>query len=449
MQYRSTVEHLDCLIRNGTVLTMDATGTSIARGGVAVKDGRIVDLGPDERLRSRPAGQTLDARGGIIMPGMVNAHTHLPMSLFRGLADDLPLEQWLNEHIFPAEAAHISPDSVALGARLSAAEMLLGGTTTCCDGYFLAHRIAEAVEEAGLRAVLGQGVIDFPAPGVADPKENINAAETFVKEWQGRSTRIRPSIFCHAPYTCSADTLRAAKRAAEDQGVLFQIHVAETRSEARKCREAHGCSPVQYLDRLGLLNRRTLLVHAVWVDDTDIRIIGKRGARVVHCPESNMKLASGIAPIPDMLAAGVTVALGTDGCASNNDLDLWAEMDAAAKLHKVQRLDSTVMDAGAVLRMATIEGARAIGLDKETGSLEIGKQADLIVIDTNQPHLVPMYHPRSHLVYAVHAADVRHVLIAGRPVVRERQLQTIDRDALIGEVRQMGGIIAGTQGGRK
>ena len=443
------MERADCLIYNGTVLTMDEDGTCVDRGGVAVRDGQIVALGPDVQLWSRQAGQTLDARGGIIMPGLVNAHTHLPMSLFRGLADDMPLSQWLDEIIFPAEAAHVSPESVALGARLSVAEMLLGGTTTCCDGYFLAHRIAEAVEEAGLRAVLGQGVIDFPAPGVADPRENINAAKVFVQQWQGRSARIRPSIFCHSPYTCSAETMRAAKQAAEEQGLLFQIHVAETRSEALKCREAHGCSPVQYLDRLGLLNRRTLLVHAVWVDDTDIRIIGKRGARVVHCPESNMKLASGIAPIPDMLAAGVTVALGTDGCASNNDLDLWAEMDAAAKLHKVQRLDSTVMDAGAVLRMATIEGARAIGLDKETGSLEIGKQADLIVIDTNQPHLVPMYHPRSHLVYAVHAADVRHVLIAGRPVVRERQLQTIDRDALIGEVRQMGGIIAGAQGGKK
>jgi 5-methylthioadenosine/S-adenosylhomocysteine deaminase len=441
------MERVDYLIYNGTVLTMDAAGTSLESGGVAVKDGRIVDLGPDVRLRSCPAGQTLDARGGIIMPGLVNAHTHLPMSLFRGLADDLPLEQWLNEHIFPAEAAHIRPDSVALGARLSAAEMLLGGTTTCCDGYFLAHWIAEAVEEVGLRAVLGQGVIDFPAPGVADPKENIQAAKAFVLSWQGRSEKIRPSIFCHAPYTCSAETLRAAKQAAEEQGVLFQIHVAETRSETRRCREAHGCSPIQYLDRLGVLNRRTLLVHAVWADETDIRIIGEQAACVAHCPESNMKLASGIAPIPDMLAAGVPVALGTDGCASNNDLDLWGEMDAAAKLHKVQRLDSTVMDAGSVLRMATIEGARAIGLDQEIGSLEIGKQADLIVIDTNQPHLAPMYHPRSHLVYAVHAADVRHVLIAGRPVVQDRQLQTIDRDALIREVRRMGGIISGAQGG--
>jgi 5-methylthioadenosine/S-adenosylhomocysteine deaminase len=436
------MERADCLIVNGTVLTLDAAGTRIDDGGVVVREGRIVDLGPAGRLRSRPAKETLDARGGVIMPGLVNAHTHLPMSLFRGLADDLPLAQWLNEYIFPAEAAHVTPESVALGARLSMAEMLLGGTTTCCDGYFLAHQIAEAVEAAGLRAVLAQGVIDFPAPGVPEPKGNIQAAEAFVQTWRDRSPLIRPSIFCHAPYTCSAETLQAAKQAAEKQGALFQIHAAETQSEARVCRETHRCSPVQYLDRLGLLDRRTLLVHSVWVDEADIRTIAGQRACVAHCPESNMKLASGIAPVPDMLAAGVTVALGTDGCASNNDLDLWTEMDAAAKLHKVHRLDPTVMDADTVLRMATIEGARALGLDREIGSLEVGKQADLIVIDTLQPHLAPMYHLRSHLVYAVHAADVRHVLIAGRPVVRDRQLLTIDRDALIREARQMGRIIA-------
>jgi 5-methylthioadenosine/S-adenosylhomocysteine deaminase len=438
------VEKIDCLILNGTVLTMDPADTCFDSGAVAIRDGRISSLGAEEQLRLQPAKEILDARGGIIMPGLVNAHTHLPMSLFRGLADDLPLEQWLNEHIFPAEAAHVSPDSVRLGARLSMAEMLLGGTTTCCDGYFLAHCIAEAVEEVGLRAVLGQGVIDFPAPGVPDPNENVRAAKAFVEAWQGRSALIHPSIFCHAPYTCSAETLKGAKQAAEELGALFQIHAAETGTEARLSRQTHGASPIQYLDRLGLLNRRTLLMHAVWVDAADIQVIKRQGARVAHCPESNMKLASGVAPVPDMLAAGVTVALGTDGCASNNDLDMWGEMDTAAKLHKVHRLDSTIMGAGTVLRMATIEGARALGLDHEIGSLEVGKQADLIVIDTNRPHLTPIYHPRSHLVYAAHAADVRHVLIAGRQVVRDRQLQTIDRDALIRHARRMGSIISGT-----
>jgi 5-methylthioadenosine/S-adenosylhomocysteine deaminase len=435
------MEQVDCLINNGMVLTMDPVGTCFHQGTVAVKNGLIVGVGPADDFGSRPTKEIIDARGGLIMPGLVNAHTHLPMSLFRGLADDLPLEQWLNDHIFPAEATFIRPDSVKLGTGLSVAEMLLSGTTTCCDGYFLAHQVAEAVEAVGLRAVLGQGVIDFPAPGVPDPKKKIQVAREFVKAWQDRSARIRPSVFCHAPYTCSAETLQAAKQAADELGVLFQIHVAETQFETRQCRQIHGCSPVQYLDGLGLLDRKTLLIHAVWVDKTDIDIIGRRQACVAHCPESNMKLASGIAPIPDMLAAGVTVALGTDGCASNNDLDLWGEMDMAAKLHKVQRLDPTVMDADTVLRMATIEGARALGLDHEIGSIEVGKQADLIFIDLNQPRLTPLYTPQSHLVYAVHAADVRHVMIAGRRVVQDRRLLTIDLKDMIRQARHMGKII--------
>ncbi len=432
------MDQVDCLIVNAMVLTMDEAGTCFEKGAVAVKDGRIAGVGRGDDFRSWRAKEIFDARGDLIMPGLVNTHTHLPMSLFRGLADDLPLEKWLQEHIFPAEAKYITPESVQTGARLSMAELLLNGTTTICDGYFLARRIAESVQEAGLRAVLGQGVIDFPAPGVPDPERKIDVARSFVQQWQGRTDLIQPSIFCHAPYTCSSETLVAAKQAANELGVLFQIHVAETRVEARQCRQSHGCSPVQYLHQLDLLDQKTLLVHAVWVDKTDIQLIARSKARVAHCPESNMKLASGVAPVPDMLMAGVTVGLGTDGCASNNDLDLWGEMDMAAKLHKVQNLDPTQMDAAAVLRMATIEGARALGLDREIGSLESGKQADLILIDLNQPHLTPLYHPRSHLVYAAHAADVRHVMIAGRWVVRDRFLQTMDMDGLLQEARQMG-----------
>ncbi len=436
------MDKVDYLITNGLVLTMDAAGTCLDQGVVAVKNQRIVGVGPAGEFRSQAAGQVLDARGDLVLPGLVNAHTHLPMSLFRGLADDLPLEQWLNDHIFPAEAKHINTESVQLGARLSMAEMLLSGTTTCCDGYFLAHQIAEAVEQSGLRAVLGQGVVDFPAPGVPDPDRKIQVARNFVLDWKGRCDRIHPSIFCHAPYTCSAETLTAAKQAADESGALFQIHVAETLTEARQCRQTNGCSPVQYLDRLNLLDRQSLLIHTVWVDADDIEIIARRHAGVAHCPESNMKLASGTAPVPEMLAAGVTVGLGTDGCASNNDLDMWAEMDMAAKLHKVQHLDPTVMNADAVLRMATIDGARALGLDSEIGSIEVGKQADLIVIDRQHPRLTPLYTPESLLVYAVHAADVRFVMIAGRPVVRDRRLLSMDLKALLEQAREMGQTIS-------
>jgi 5-methylthioadenosine/S-adenosylhomocysteine deaminase len=348
------------------------------------------------------------------------------MTLFRGLADDLPLEAWLSEHIFPAEARCIDPDSARLGALLGIAEMLLSGTTTCCDGYFHEGEIAAAALESGIRAILGQGVLDFPAPGIPDPADAVNMAEAFADAWCGVSDRISPSIFCHSPYTCSEKTLRAAKTACRKRGIRFQIHVAETRGELERCLTEKRASPIAYLDRLGVLDENTLLVHAVWVVEGDIRIMQNRRVSVSANPESNMKLASGIAPIPDFIAAGIAVGLGTDGCASNNDLDLFQAMDVAAKLHKLERMDPTAMDAQTVLRMATIEGARALGLDRITGSLEIGKAADVIVVDTAKPHLVPLYHPVSHLVYAAKGSDVRDVLIGGRLVVRNRELLTLD-----------------------
>lgn len=425
----------DSIIYNGIVVTVDAAFRVCQGGAVAIERGRIRKVWQpraDEPLP--PAGETIDAQGGIVMPGLVNLHTHLPMSLFRGLADDLPLRQWLDDHIFPAEAAHIDDGTVRLGTRLSCAEMLLGGTTTCCDGYFHAAGIAEAVETMGMRAVLGQGVVDFPAPGVPDPSRNIAVARDFARQWRGRSALVQPAIFCHSPYTCSDRTLVKAKEAADALGVLFQIHVAETRGELEQMQTAHGCSAVAHLHRLGVLNPATLLVHAVWVDERDIERIARSGARIAHCPESNMKLGSGVAPVPDFLTAGITVGIGTDGCASNNDLDLWGEMDTMAKLHKVQRLDPTVMDAATVVHMATMGGACALGMAEHIGSLEVGKRADVIVIDIDQPHLTPMYHPASHLVYAVRAGDVRHVMVDGKWVVRDRRLVGFDLGALLAEV---------------
>jgi 5-methylthioadenosine/S-adenosylhomocysteine deaminase len=289
---------------------------------------------------------------------------------------------------------------------------------------------------------LGQGVIDFPAPGVPVPGQNIEVADRFVRDWRDRSPLIRPSIFCHAPYTCSPETLQAAKAAADKWGVLFQIHVAETRSEEDQCRQAHGCSSVQYLERLGLLDRRTLLIHSVWVDETDLDIIARRQAPVAHCPESNMKLASGVAPVPRMIDKGIVVGLGSDGCASNNDMDLFHEMDTTAKLHKVHHADPSVLDAAKVVRMATMGGARALSLDHKIGSLEKGKEADLIVIDTARPHLTPMYHPLSHIVYAVKGSDVQDVMIAGRWVVRDHRTLTLDTDAVMEAAGKLGAVIA-------
>lgn len=442
----------DRVIHNGRVLTVNAGFDIIKDGLVCIRDGVIARVearkGP---ISDYPARDLMDAGGGIIMPGLVNAHVHLPMSIFRGLADDLPLADWLNHHIFPAEREHIRPETVRMGTLLSCAEMMLSGTTTCCDGYFHESSVAAAVAETGLRAVLAQGVIDYPAPGVPDPAVNIDLASAFVAQWKDRFPRITPSIFCHSPYTCSEKTLKAAKAEARRHGVLFQIHVAETRDEAAACRSEHGLSPVAYLDGLGILDEQTLVVHGIWVDDDDLEILAKRKASVAHCPESSMKLAAGVAPIHRMLEMGITVGLGTDGCASNNNLDLFGEMDSAAKLHKVIQKDPTVMDARTVIRMATIEGARAIGLDRLTGSIETGKQADIIIIDTHQAHMVPLYHPESHIVYAARGADVRYVLVSGEILVRDftpvrldigdimDQTQDIARRVRGGQVVKIGG----------
>ena len=434
----------DLVIHNGTIVSVNAAFEIIPNGLICISADKL------ERVESMPNDQSLpaskvsiDAAGGLIMPGLVNTHTHLPMTLFRGLADDLPLEIWLNKHIFPAEGAHINPDNVRWGALLACAEMLLSGTTTCCDGYFLEDQVAEAICTTGMRAVLAQGVIDFPAPGVPDPMENIKIPQTFCAKWHNPTSLITPSIFCHSAYTCSAETLKKAKAHCVENGLLFQIHAAETQNEWQQIKDEHQSTPIQYLDQLGLLDENTLLIHCVWVDDKDIEIIAARNARVSHNPESNAKLAAGIAPAPKLLKAGICVGLGTDGCASNNNLNLFHEMDMVAKIHKVDTFDPTTMDATTVVKMATIEGARAIGLEKRTGSIEVGKQADLIVIDTQTPHLMPIYHPESHIVYAAKSSDVRDVIVGGRLLVKDHDVLQLNVEEIMAKVREIAGQIKG------
>jgi 5-methylthioadenosine/S-adenosylhomocysteine deaminase len=425
----------DTIIYNATIVTVNAAFDIIPGGMIGIKNGRIEEITAMPDRVDIPSGkEVIDAAEGIVMPGLVNTHTHMPMTLFRGLADDLPLDVWLNQYIFPAEGTWITPENVRLGTALACAEMLLSGTTTVCGGYFYEDAVAEIVSQAGIRGVLGQGVIDFPAPGVPDPGENINAAVTFTQKWRRLSPMIQPSIFCHSPYTCSQKTLQAAKAAARSQGVLFQIHAAESAEEQALIEGGGDMSPIQYLDHIGVLDEQTLLVHAVWVDDKDVEIIASSGASVSHNPESNMKLASGIAPVKKFMSEGISVGLGTDGCASNNDLDMFQEMDTAAKLHKANTLDPTVMDVGTVLKMATINAAKAIGLDRRIGSLEKGKQADLVIIDTHQPHLVPLYNPVSQIVYSARGSDVRDVMVAGRMLVRDRVLTSLDQDDILNKV---------------
>jgi 5-methylthioadenosine/S-adenosylhomocysteine deaminase len=423
----------DLLITNAIVVTMDRNHTILRRGCVATTGSVISTVTPSPALLPE-ASAIIDARGGIVMPGLINGHTHTPMALFRGVADDLPLDQWLNKVIFPAEARFIAAATVRAGTLLSCAEMLLAGVTTACDGYFLAHEAARAAAEAGMRAVVGQGVIDFPAPGVPDPDQGVAEAARFAARWLPRQGLISPSIFCHSPYTCSAAKLKAAKRAASEKGILFQTHLAETMEERERCLAEHGISPAAYLDRLGILDRDTLLHHCIWIDPEDIDRIAASGAAVCHDPGSNLKLAAGIAPVPDMIAAGIRVALGTDSSASNNRLDLFREMNLTAKLHKVAHRDPTVLAAETVLAMATRTGADAVGLDGITGVLAPGYQADLVVLDASAPNLHPVYSPHSNLVYAAGSDNVRHVLVAGKVVVRDKKLTTIDLDALLKEI---------------
>jgi len=433
----------DTLLHNAILITCNPSFDIIRRGWIGVSGGRIGDLGVESEEGQRPeAFASIDAHGGIVMPGLVNTHTHLPMTLFRGLADDLPLDAWLQEHIFPAERAAIRPESVRWGTLLACAEMLLSGTTTCCDGYFHEDCVAQAVMASGLRAVLAQGVIDQPGPGVPDPAQNITAARRFCRQWLNRAETIQPSVFCHSPTTCSRETLAAAKQLCRDFGLLFQVHAAETRWEADRIRSTTGATPIAYLDQVGVLDERTLLAHCVWVDETDIAIIAERRAGISHNPESNMKLGSGVAPVARMQAAGISVGLGSDGCASNNDLDLFYAMDLAAKLQKAVRGYPTVLPAPAAIRMATIDGARALGLDHLIGSLEPGKQADLIVIDTRVPHLTPMHQAPSAVVYAAKGSDVHMVMVGGRLLIKDRELQQLDIEEILFHVIRLSTGIA-------
>jgi 5-methylthioadenosine/S-adenosylhomocysteine deaminase len=368
------------------------------------------------------------------MPGLVNTHTHAPMVLFRGLADDLALEEWLTKYIFPAEAKTVSPDFVRAGTRLAALEMIESGTTTFADMYYFEEEIAKETKAAGLRGVLGQTVIQFPVADAKSPADGLARAEAFIKAFKG-DPLITPAVAPHAIYTNDSATLKAARDLSRRYGVPTLIHAAETQSEAVTAKERGFSTVVSYLDSLGFLGRGVLLAHAVWVNDADITVLKSRGASLSHNPESNMKLASGIAPVSAYLAADVPIGIGTDGAASNNDLDMFEAMRTASLLQKVATSNPTALSATVTLRMATLGGARAVGMDGQIGSLEPGKRADLIVVGMGTTRQTPMYDPVSHLVYVTRGDDVQTTIVNGKVLMRNRKVLTLDRAALLGEAR--------------
>ncbi|MFZ0611447.1 MAG: amidohydrolase [Desulfobacterales bacterium] len=425
----------DLLISNGIVLTMDAAGTRFDRGAVAVTGNRIAAIGPPADFAAWSVGRRIDAGGGIIMPGLVNAHTHAAMTCFRGLADDLPLMTWLDDHIFPAEA-QLDEETVYRGALLACTEMIRSGTTCFCDMYLFEDAVARAASAAGMRAVVGEVLYDFPSPNYGPIEKGFAYVERMIETWRN-DPLITVALEPHSPYLCAAGLLEKAAALARENGLPLVTHLSETRAEVDRIRASYGCTPVAWLAELGVLGPDLLACHCVVLTPEDIALLKANDVKVAHNPESNMKLASGIAPVPELLGAGVCVAIGTDGCASNNDLDLFLEMDSAAKLHKVGTLDPTVLDAATVLQMATGGGARALGLGHVTGSLEVGKAADLIVVDTARPHLTPMYNPVSHLVYAVRGSDVETVVINGRLVMENGHLLSLDERQVMADVNRI------------
>lgn len=433
----------DLIISGAKALLLDAQNTCLERASVAIRADEIIAVGHTENIAKQYRAQkTLEIKDSLIMPGFVNCHTHAAMTCFRGIADDLELMDWLNNYIFPAEAKNVNEELAYWGSLLGIAEMIKSGTTTFCDMYIFEDETARAAREAGMRCLIGEVLFDFPSPNFKTPDEGIAYTRMLIEKWKD-DPLVNILIEPHALYTCSRPLLDAvrelalAKRLAEDGRLPIGLHLLENAAEKKQLEEKFGKSAVAFLKDIGYLDEHLIAFHCVEFSEDDIRLFSEHRCKIAHNPASNMKLASGVAPVPEMLKAKIPVGLGTDGCASNNNLDMIKEMGTAARLHKVARLDPTVMDAQSVVRMATVEGAKVLGMEKQIGSLEPGKKADVIVLDLNKPHLTPLYSPYSHLVYAASGADVDTVVINGRVVMENRRLLTIDEEEVMRKVRDL------------
>jgi 5-methylthioadenosine/S-adenosylhomocysteine deaminase len=428
-------ENVDLFIIHGTVITMDSARNIYKDGAVAIRGDSIVAVGPANEISSRyAASRTIDAHDELVMPGLINGHAHAAMSLFRGLADDLSLNDWLQKYIFPAEARNVTPDFVEWGTRLGILEMLGGGITTYADMYYFEDNVARVTKAAGMRGVLGETFIDFPAPDNKSVPQMLAYTENYIKHWQG-DPLITPAVAPHSIYTCSTKTLQSAAALARKYDVPILIHLSEAPFEGDQSRAKYGLSPTAYLENIGFLGPDVTAAHCVWVTAGDMQLLASHRVGCVHNPSSNMKLASGASPVVDLIAAGVPVGLGTDGAASNNDLDMFEEMDLAAKLQKLVRMDPRALPAEQVVAMATINGARALHIEREIGSLESGKKADVILIRTGAPHATPMYNVYSQIVYALKASDVDSVIISGRLIMEHRRMLTLDETSILAHAR--------------
>ena len=425
------------VVIGGTVLTENDTRQILSPGAVAISGSDIVDVGTPAEIAARySATQTIDARDQVVLPGLINTHTHAPMVMFRGLADDLALMDWLQKYIFPAEAKAVSPEFVRTGTRLAALEMIQSGTTTYTDMYYFEEEIAKATKEAGLRGVLGQTVIQFPVADAKTPADALARAETFIKAFKD-DPLIVPAVAPHAMYTLDRATLVACAELGRKYNVPVLIHLAETQDEVKTARDDHQNTPAGYLESIGFWGPRTIAAHGIWVTDEDIAILKRHNVGVSHNPESNMKLASGAAPVLKYLAAGVNLSLGTDGAASNNDLDMFEAMRQASFLAKLSSGNPTAVPAQVALDLATIGGAKALGMDKMIGSLEAGKRADLITVSMSAARQTPMYDAVSHLVYVTRGDDVRNTIVNGRVLMRDRKVSTLNEAEVLAQAKAL------------
>jgi 5-methylthioadenosine/S-adenosylhomocysteine deaminase len=427
------MKKVDYIISGDYVLPMDKGLTVIKDGAVAIKGPEIIEVGNSAAIFKKYISEAvIKEERSVVLPGLINTHTHAAMVYFRGIADDLPLKDWLENHIWPAENRWLGPEFISDAIELACLEMLKGGVTTYNDMYFYEDAAGKATKKIGMRAVLGVGILDFPTKSASTSDEYFANAESFIKEWKGKEDDlVTPCIAPHALYTCGPDTLKKAKALAEKYNVLIHIHLSETESEVRGVVGRYNKRPVEYLEALGFLDETVLAAHCIWLEDKEIELLAKRKVGVSHCMESNLKLASGFAPVATMLMEGIKVTFGTDGAASNNDLNILSEMSTTAKVHKALSKDPTVLDAKKVLLMATRWGAEVLGLGHKVGSIEKGKIADIIIINLKKPHLTPLYDVYSHIVYAAMASDVETVMVNGKVVVSGGKLVTADESEIL------------------